>query len=469
MRRWLLVLFIAALSGRAADSVEDWPRLLGPRGDGTSSETGLLESWPAGGPPVLWDKKVGVGYSGPSVRGDLVVLHHSGDGGEIVECMESATGATRWRYSYPSQFIDPYGYNNGPRATPWLTTNRCYTFGAEGKLLCLDLVTGKLIWERDTAKDWQIPPAFFGVGSSPVLEGNILMVMIGGQPDSGMVGLDADTGKTVWESVGEKNWSGEKMLGWPGEPVIAWKAWDKQASYSTPVVANVHGKRLAFCLMRQGLVALDPLTGKIAFSRWFRAHVEESVNAANPVVVDDMVLISAAYYHVGAVSLRINANDNGFEELWRDTVLETHWSTPIYVDGYLYAFSGRNEPDARFRCVELKTGKLMWDRDERWRPHSYRQPEVYGRGSAILAEGKLVVIGEGGLLGLFRPNPQKAEEISRWQVPSLEHPCWAAPVLSHKRLYLRSEGHLVCLDLARQHRAGISPATGGLRSASALP
>jgi hypothetical protein len=129
--------------------------------------------------------------------------------------------------------------------------------------------------------------------------------------------------------------------------------------------------------------------------------------------------------------------------------MSNHYSTSVYHDGYLYAFSGRNEPDAHFRCVEFRTGKLMWDRNEAWPPHSTPTPSVYGRGSCIMADGKLIVLGEGGLLGLFKVNPQQATEISRWQVPGLHHPCWAAPVLSRKKLYLRSEDGLVCLDFAK--------------------
>jgi outer membrane protein assembly factor BamB len=273
--------------------------------------------------------------------------------------------------------------------------------------------------------------------------------MVGGQPNSGVVALDAKTGKTVWESVGEKNWQGQPIFDWPGGRAVAWKKWDKQASYATPAAATVNGQRQIFSLMRQGLVSLNPTNGAVNFCRWFRAQVEESVNAAKPVIVDDLVFISAAYYKIGSVLLRVKPDGRGFDEVWRSTVLEIHWTTPIYHDGYLYAFSGRNEPDARFRCVELKTGKLMWDRDESWPPHSARQPPVYGRGSAVMADDKLIVLGEGGLLGLFKVNPQKPEEISRWQLPELHYPCWAAPVLSRKRLYLRSEDRLVCLNLAK--------------------
>src|SRR5262249_7495346 len=222
--------------------------------------------------------------------------------------------------------------------------------------------------------------------------------------------------------------------------------------------------RHLLCLTRQGLMSLNPTNGAVNFSRWFQSFVNESVNAMSPVVWDDLVLISAAYYHVGSVLLRVKPDGKSFEEVWRSPnsrdrdpvdgrptapVLETHFNTPVLHEGYLYAFSGRNEPDATFRCVEFKTGKLMWSRPEAWRPHSMAQPPVYGRGSTILADGKLIVLGEGGKLGLFALNPRQGLEICSWQVPELRFPCWAGPVLSHKRLYLRSENRLVCLDLSR--------------------
>jgi hypothetical protein len=136
--------------------------------------------------------------------------------------------------------------------------------------------------------------------------------------------------------------------------------------------------------------------------------VNDSVNAMCPVVVDDLIFISAAYYKIGSVLLRVKPDGKSVEEVWRGTALELHWTTPIYLDGYLYACSGRNEPDARMRCVELRTGKLMWDVDESWPAHSTRTPGVYGRGSSILADGKLITLGEGGLLGIVQAQPGQA-------------------------------------------------------------
>jgi outer membrane protein assembly factor BamB len=438
----LLIVCISSLAILA----EDWPRFLGPRADGTSLETNLIESFGPQGPPLVWAKDIGTGYSAPSVSRGSLVLHHRVRDEEIVEALSATNGAPLWRYAYPTAFVDPYGYNNGPRCTPLLTSNRTYTFGAEGKLLCLDR-QGKLVWQRDTQKDWEVPEAFFGVGSTPLLEGGRLIVMIGGQPESGVVAFDPETGETLWESVGGKNWHGQPMIGWPGERTVDWARvrHDKQASYASPVAATVNGERLVFCLMRQGLVALNPTNGQVRLSYWFRAPVDESVNAANPVVADDLVFISGAYYRIGSVLLKMLPGNTKAEEVWRGTALEIHWTTPIYHDGYLYAFSGRNEPDSRFRCVEFKTGKIMWERDERWRRYG-SSPQTYGRGSAILADGKLIVLGEAGLLGLFRADPKKPVELGRYQVPQLRYPSWAAPILANGLVYLRSEDKLLAFD-----------------------
>jgi outer membrane protein assembly factor BamB len=453
----------ACVFGDAA-AAGDWPRFLGPEGNNTSAETGLVESWPTNGLPVIWEKEIGAGYSAPSVLGERLVLHHRVQNEEIVECFNAGTGAPLWRYAYPTSFTDPFGYNSGPRCTPTLTSNRCYTYGAEGRLSCLAIENGKVVWERDTSKEWTVPDPFFGVGSTPLLEEDTLIVMVGGQPNSAVVAFDAVTGKVLWENGGKTNWQGTRTLGWRGEAPYQWSGFEKVASYSSPVAATIHGRRNVLCFTRQGLMSLNPTNGAIYFSRWFQSQVNESVNAMRPVIQDDLVLISAAYYHIGAVLLRVLSDGHGLEEVWRSPdpktqsqgggqappVLEIHWNTPVLHNGFVYAFSGRNEPDATFRCVEFKTGKLMWSRPEQWRAHSTDTPGVYGRGSAILADGRLWVLGEGGKLGLFGLNPQKPEERCSWQVPSLHYPCWTAPVLSNKRLYLRSEDRLICLDVSRR-------------------
>ena len=428
---------------------EDWSQFLGPRQDGTSAETGIFDRLTTNGLPVLWERTVGTGYSAPATRNGALVLFHREKNEEIIDVLDAATGKSRWRHAYPSNYRDPYGYNNGPRCGPIVTDQRIYAFGAEGKLTCVDFATGKPVWQRDTSKDFNVPEAFFGVGSSPILEAGHLLVMVGGQPDSGVVALDPETGATRWQSVGRSNWQGAPMLGWPGDLKVEWREWDKTASYASLRSATIHGERVVFACMRQGLVALNPTNGAVHFSRWFRARVDESVNAMTPVVSGNEVLISSAYYRSGSVLLKPAPGNRSFTETWKGLGLEMHWSQPLLVQGHLYGFSGRNEPDSVLRCVEWATGTVKWERAERWAPHSSEQPPVFGRGSFLAADGRLIALGEGGLLGLFEPSPVDCRELGRWQVPNLRYPCWAGPVLSDKRLYLRSENHLVCLNAAR--------------------
>lgn len=444
----------------------DWPIFLGPHGTGVSDENNLLDIWPEDGPPVAWRKKIGTGYSAPSVLGNRLAVHHRLKDKDLIECLDAATGDPIWKYDYETDYSDPYGYNNGPRCSPLLTKDRCYTFGAQGKLLCLSLSKGEKIWERDTATDWNVPEHFFGFGCTPILEDGLLIVLVGGQPNSGVVAFDPDTGKTVWESVGKDTWdrvpqdeNNNKPYQWTGKEMLV--------SYSSPIVATIHGQKHLLCLMRQGLVSLNPKTGELNFKYWFRARVHESVNAARPVVVGDKILLSAAY-ETGSGVLQVKPDGKSYDVLWRDRKgLSTHWSTPIVVGDYLYGFSGRHEEEAMFQCRELSTGDLAWETngftgdiaDLRQDPKTGKlfnkqtgKPEhwpFYGRGSKIIADGKFIVLSERGTLALVKIDPENFEEISRTSFPEIHHPAWAAPVLSRGRLYLRSEDHLLCLDLAK--------------------
>ncbi len=310
-----LALLLSAVPAQSAD----WPEFLGPTRDNRSPETGLRETLSEQGVPVLWKKSVGTGYSAPSVRDGRLVLHHRLGNEEIVEAMDSATGETVWKQSYPTRFIDPFGYNNGPRCSPLLTADLCYTLGAEGVLLCLRLSDGKPVWRRDTQREFNVPEAFFGVGSTPVLEDGRLLVMLGGQPNSAVVAFDAATGKTLWENGGEATWNGEPMIGWPGERTIQWNpadpAFQKQASYCSPVLATIHGQRHLLCCTRQGLLSLDPVSGEKRFAFWFRARQDSSVNAMSPVVEGDCILVSSAYFRNGSVLLRVLPGGKSFVEV----------------------------------------------------------------------------------------------------------------------------------------------------------
>lgn len=453
----------AANAGSTDSRGEDWPCFLGLTHDGISRETGLLDVWPAEGPPLVWEADVGTGYSAPSILGNRLVLHHRQGGNEVIECFDAQTGDSLWNQSYPSDFVDPYGYNNGPRCSPILTADRCYTLGAEGKLTCVQLASGDIVWQRDLLNDFNVPEGFFGVGATPILEGDRLIVLVGGQPNSGVVAFSTSNGETLWESVGQETWDGVET-GWSSEPNYEWTGDEMVVSYSSPIAATIHGKRHILCLMRQGLVSVDPADGSEHFKFWFTSRSYESVNAARPVVVDDTVMISAAYL-VGSACLRIG-EDGGIDEVvWQDSRnLLTHWSTAHYLDGCYLGFSGRHENEGTLTCIDASTGEVKWrtsgwenEDNLRQRPTGEIYDAItgetlsawpfYGRGSAILADGKFIVLGERGTLALVEADTSEWKEISRCQAPRMHYPAWTAPVLSRGRLYLRCEDALVCLDL----------------------
>ena len=387
---------------------EDWPRFLGPRADGTSAETGLLASWPVEGPRQLWSRALGASYSGPvTSRGRLVAFHRVGDQ-EVVEAVDARSGEAVWRASYPTAYVDQYGYNGGPRSSPVIEGNRVYTFGAEGKLTCLDFESGEILWQRWINRDFQVPQNFFGVGSSPLVAEDLILLNAGGLDGASVVALDRHSGETVWKT------------GRDG------------ASYSTPVLRELHGEWLAIFLTREGLLVLEPSSGAERYRFPFRPRSHLSVSAASPVVVDHSVFLSASY-RAGAVLLDVKPD--GLEVVWKDPLaMRNHWATSIVHEGYLYGMDGRHEAGSRFRCLDFRTGEVQWTAEQ-----------GLGRAAFILAEGKLIALGERGVLALIEATPDGYLERARAQV--LDYPCWTPPVLSHGLLYVRNETRLVCLNL----------------------
>jgi outer membrane protein assembly factor BamB len=389
-------------------SAADWPQFLGPNRNGVSAETGLLETWPEKGPPVLWEKAVGEGYSGPVVAGGKLILFHRVGDEDLVECLDAATGKKVWSFPYPTEYVDRLGKGNGPRSTPLVAANRVFTLGAQGRLHCLELDTGKKIWDRSLQTDYKIPENFFGVGTSPILEGDLLLINVGA-PGAGIVAFDKDTGKEVW------------------------KATDDEASYSSPVAASIDGTRHVFFFTRDGLVSLDPKTGAVHFRKHWRSRQHASVNAATPIVVKDRVFISASY-NTGAVLLRIRKD--GADEIWSgDEVMSNHYNTCIYRNGFLYGFDGRQEQTAQLRCVHLETGQVQWTQ------------ERFGCACLVLADRNLIALTEKGDLVLIEATHESYQEKAR--TTFLTYPCRAPLALADSRLYGRDEKKLVCWNVKK--------------------
>jgi outer membrane protein assembly factor BamB len=386
----------------------DWPQFLGPQRNSTSTETGLLQTWDAKGPPVLWQKEVGEGYSAPVVAGERLILFHRVGDEEIVECLDAASGKEMWKHREATNYSDPLGKGDGPRSTPLIAGERVYTLSPGGRLLCLKLADGEKVWQRRLLNDYSVPRSYFGVGTSPILEDGKLLVNVGAR-DAGIVAFDKDSGKEVW------------------------KATEDGASYSSPVAATIDGARHVVFFTRQGIVSLDPAKGNVRFHKRWRSRMDASVNAATPVVLGDCLFFTACY-ETGAILFR--AKKDGIEELWsNDRSLSCHFGTPVYHERHLYGFDGRQETGTEFRCVEAKTGKVLWSK------------EGFGCGSMILAEGNLFVLSESGDLVLVECKSDKYREKARAAV--LTGPCRAQMALANGRLYARDNRKLVCCNLKR--------------------
>ena len=460
----------------------DWPGFLGPNGDGTTAAAGLAPAVPDAAAALAWTAKVGEGYSAPAVvevktggdPGGAVLTHRRVGRREVLARRDAATGETIWETAAPTAFRDPYGYNGGPRASPLVVRDdrggRVYTLGAAGRAACMGLETGEELWARDFRAELDVPRWFFGVGGSPVYYdgdggGRAAVVFApGGQPDAGLVACDPATGETLWTAVGKSTWDGAET----GRGPYAWTGEEQVVSYSTPTLATVRGEPMLFFLARQGLVGLDPRTGRGRFRYWFRSRTYESVNAVRPVVVGDRVLICATY-GVGAALLEVNTAGDGVSEVWRNPrVLNCHWSTPVVHDGLAYGFAGRHETGGALECVDLATGELKWSADGRGEAGkitfdraagTYRDaagdpvpwPD-FGRGSCALAPragdgGTLYILGERGTLFCARPSGEGYEERSRTTVPGLSYPAWPAPAVAGGRLFLADGDGLTVLNL----------------------
>ena len=402
----LLALCLLPLAALA----QDWPQFLGPTRNGVAAEMKLAATWPNEGPAILWQRKVGAGFSGPIVAGDSLILFHREDTQEVVECLNATNGKPRWRTAYPTEYVDDFGFDPGPRATPAIAEGRVFTFGAEGTLHGMDLATGKKLWAVQVRKDFGAGKGFFGMACSPLVEGRAVLVNIGGADGAGIAAFDTATGKLLW------------------------KATDDEASYSSPVAATLDGKRHALFFTRNKFFSLDPANGTIRFQLDWAPKMRASVSGAAPVVAGNTIFITASY-GAGAVALAVK--DGTFEKLWsNDTTLSSQYTTCIGRGGFLYGLHGRVDtgPAPALRCVELKTGKLRWSRDE------------FGSASLTLAGGHLLLLTEKGELVRVAATPEGFKESGRVQI--LGSGQRSHPALAGGRFFARDKNRLVCVDLA---------------------
>lgn len=404
-------------------ATNDWVSFLGPTHDGHSIESPLLKEFPETGPNLVWEMKTGSSYSSPAIRGERLVYFHRIGEEDTVECLNPETGQFYWRFSYPTQYQDRYGYNNGPRASPVIDGEWVYVYAANGMLHCLHLETGQVRWKRHLSREFRVPQDFFGVSCTPLIQEDLLIFNLGAPKGPCVIALNKETGE------------------------LAWGAGDKWGpSYASPVPARIHDQQRVFVFAggdsdppTGGLLCLDPATGAIDFEFPWRSKSYESVNASCPVVWGNKVFISASY-ETGGAMLEV-LSDFTRQLRWTADGFATHFNTSIYRDGYLYGFDGRHPHTASLVCFEAETGNEMWRETPEWEITIQRRGKETKvrrgtlRGTLIHADGAFLCLGESGALLWLDLSPMGYKEVARatlFDAPET----WCPPVVSRGLLYI---------------------------------
>lgn len=394
----------------------DWPQILGPQRNGEATGERIAVTWPSGGPKTLWHRAVGSGFAGPAVADGVLVLFHRIADQEIAEGLDAVTGQRLWKTAFAATYIPAVSDDDGPRAVPLIGDGRVILFGAMGGLHCLDLKTGATHWSRDTFEEFnskrpwrgEPPEGYFGLGSSPILVDDKVLVNVGGDSqEAGIVAFSLGSGKTIWKATSER------------------------AGYSAPVAVTVRDTRHVLFVTRLNVVSIDPADGKVRFQFPF-GRSGPAVNAASPVVLGDHVFVTASY-GVGGVWVKIL--DDHAEEVWRDKdLMASQYTTCVEHDGCLYGIDGRQDgPPADLKCFDPQTRRVLWTEAR------------FGYATLIKAGATLLIQKTDGTLVAAAAIPQRYQEIARAEVFQAE--TRVLPALSNGRYYVRDRSILKCLDL----------------------
>ncbi len=397
-RASLEIALLAALATGSALSAADWAQWRGPTRDGISTETGWTHQWGAAGPKLLWKKSLGIGCSGFTAVGDRVYTIGNTNDTDTVFCLDAATGKELWKHSYP-QPLDPNMFEGGPGCSPAIDGPRVYTLARHGLLLCLE--EGRVVWSKHLVKDFGAKQPTWGYANSPLVLGDMLLLDVGAKGASA-VALNKLTGEIIW------------------------KAGDEPASYSSPIVITPGDNPSVAFFNAFGLVVRTARDGRELWR--FPWKTSYDVNAATPIPVGDAVFISSGYNHGAALVRAVGGKP---EVVWESKAMRNQINSSVLWQGHVYGFD-----ESSFNCLDVQTGAVKW-----------KKPGL-GKGSLILADGKLVILSEKGQLVVARPSPEKFESLAEAQVLGKDR-CWVVPTLSHGRIFVKNNlGETAAYDLS---------------------
>ena len=399
MRPFLLPL-IFLITFVAAAQAGDWPGFRGPNADGISPERGINKDWNQKTPRILW--KVALtdnGNAAPAVaNGQLYIVDHQG-AEDSVRALDAATGKDLWHFNYPDADTNRYGFTVN---TPLVVGDKLYVYSRKGKIHCLNAARGELLWNRDLASEYPGPPPPWGFCMSPVVDNQTLLLGVSGS-SVGMVALDKETGKTIWE------------------------AGDLKVSYASPVVATLHGSKQYLVFGVEALYSLDPANGKTLWQLPWPTKFGGK-KGPTPVLVGNRIFIATTE---GGETGMIDLSSGTPVVIWKHKEIQDHFTTPIFYHGCLFGSS-----DPKFlACLDPATGKIFWKQET-------------GQYTSVLGVDDTVIALSGKTGELFMIDATTAPNyLELGRCTPLGGTSWVAPILANGHLYIRNQKELACVDL----------------------
>jgi outer membrane protein assembly factor BamB len=428
-----LLNFMALTIVVSAVQADDWPQFRGPNRDGVSKETGLLKSWPEGSPKLLWTyKDAGTGFSGPAIVGDVLYTMGARGDTDYVFALDLKANPLKEKWATkvgPTLIWRGNTWNKGPSATPTVAGGLVYALAGGGDMVCVDAENGSEKWRISLLKDLSgdvynyggaAPKgAGWGFCGAPLVDGDNVIVMPGG-PKGTLAALNAKTGAVVWRSEGLK----------------------EEATYASPVVAEIGGQRQCIVMVQDGVAGVATKDGRLLW-RYQRSEPYGDIVASTPVVKDGYVYITAC--PAGGHDLVKVAADGGTfkaEQVYGNKKIETTHGGVVLVGDNIYGCSG--EKRTKWFCQDFKTGKVRWQVED----------PVIGKGSINYADGMLYLLGDSSAkVGLVEASPTAWKLISHFKLPAESQMrlssgrVWTHPVIAHGKLYLRDQELLFCYEV----------------------
>ncbi|HET8547908.1 MAG TPA: PQQ-binding-like beta-propeller repeat protein [Bryobacteraceae bacterium] len=400
----------------------DWTLWGGPQRDfRVHASDRLADSWPAGGPPKLWERKLGEGYSAIAVRGDTLYTMYRQNAAawqifsrdqEVVAALDTATGRTKWEFAYEVNFRSDQG--SGPHVMPQIAGDLIFTVGATGKLHALNTTTGELVWKRDLYAELGGTRAAFGYSSHPLPYGDKLIIVAGGKGRA-VAAFDQKSGRIAWAALSFRN------------------------AYSSPVLIRAGDRDQVVVLSAQQILGVDPHDGKVLWSRL--TGTDPGMAFCSTPVWDaaNRILVFSGAYGVGSTALRITTagSQTTVEHLWRNNKLQSLFSNLLLTGNTMYLSRGYHGPSF-LTAVDIRTGETRWS------------ARGFANANFLQADRKLIILDEDGWLTIARPNPDGSLEILS-RAPVLSRNAWTIPTLAGTTLYVRDRKVIMALNVGANH------------------